>query len=715
MAGDQTAILRLGSTLESIPAFFLRPLHFLKSYPRQNWRPDAVAGLTVAIVLLPQAIAFALIAELPPEMGIYAAIVGSIYGALWGSSNQALTSPNNAISLLVLSTLLSTAANEAEFIVAAGLLAIMAGVFQLVLGVARLGQLVNFVSHSVIVGFASGAGVLIAIGQLRHLLGESFTGRNALESAIGAFTHWQEINPATAGLGAGAILLIFLLRRLRPRWPAPPVVLAVASLFVFALQLEDSEVQVIGELPGGLPPLAHLRVFDLDLIARLSTGALAVGAIGLVQTTAVTRSLATQTGQRLDSNQEFVGQGLANVAAGLFSGYPCAASFSASAVNYKAGARSPVAAVMAGLFVLVASSTLAPLAAYLPRAALSGILIVTAVGMIDRREMARIWRGAREDAVIMVVTLLGTLFLQIEFAVLAGILLSFALYILRTSTPRVLPVWPDDNFRHFVSRPPKPFCPQLAILDILGDLYFGAVSHVEKAILQHAAQHPSQRFLLLRMQSVNQCDYSGIHMLESVVRAYRDRGGDVYMVRLHEEVLALMKSSSFYDFLGADHFLAEDKAVEYLFYKVLDPAICIYESDVRVFRECQNLPRPEYPIPIPLPSEAFTNHVPTVEAKALWQELHVPSPQTPPLVLDVREPREFKQGHIPGARSLPMPTLFEKPDQVPHYRQVVLACRTGRRSRRVAAFLCARGHTNVAILEEGMLAWENAGLLEAVD
>ncbi|MFQ5578608.1 MAG: SulP family inorganic anion transporter, partial [Anaerolineae bacterium] len=457
------------------------------------------------------------------------------------------------------------------------------------------------------------------------------------------------------------------------------------------------------------PPL-----FDLELIGHLSTGALAVGVIGLVEAMSIARSIAGQTGQRLDSNQEFVGQGLANVACGFLSGYTGSGSFTRSAVNYKAGGQTPLASVFSGLFVLIVMTALAPLAAYVPRTALAGVLIFTAYGMVDRKEIMRIWRGTRGDTIIMVATLSATLLLPLQFAVLTGVLFSFARYIMKTSMPRVYAVRPDDNFKHFVQQQPhQSSCPQLGIIKISGDLYFGAVSNVEETIHQHLANHPNQRFLLLRMQGVNQCDFSGIHMLEAILRSCREQRGDLFLMKVQEPVHAFMKSTGFYDRLGAGHFLVEDYAIEHLFYKVLDPAICIYECNVRVFAECQNLPKRAYPADIPLYTTIPANSVASVSSEALWQKLHS---DTPPMVIDVREPREFKQGHIPQAQLVPLSKLLSNPLKFPNDRSVVFVCRSGRRSTRAAAYILQNnGCDYLQILQGGMLAWEAAGLLEAVE
>jgi SulP family sulfate permease len=489
----------------------------------------------------------------------------------------------------------------------------------------------------------------------------------------------------------------------------------IPSVIVFLFHLDQAGVSVIGELPSHpFPPLAELPVFDLTFISRLSTGALAVGAIGLVQTTAIARSITAQTGERMDSNQEFVGQGLANIAAGFFSGYPCSGSFSCSAVNLKVGAKTPLSVIFSSICIFIALFFLAPLAVYLPRTALAGVLIVTAYGMINRAEIMRILRGTRGDALIMLVTFSGTLFLNLEFAVLAGILLSFAYYIMKTSVPRVYSVLPTRDFKHFVQQPPdQPSCPQLGIIKISGDLYFGAVNHVEEAIIEHLALHPEQRFLLLRMQGVNQCDFSGIHMLEMIMRLCRERGGDLYLMKIQKPVDAFMKSVGFYDKLGKDHILGEDEAISYLFHKILDPAICIYECNVRAFKECQNLPKQHHSFDLPLYTGMLNGTVPEISAQDLRQKLR--SRTTSPLIVDVREPREFKGGHIPEAQLIPLPDLLSKTTHLNGDREVVFVCRSGRRSRRAAQVLRSQGHTDVSILQGGMLAWEAAHFLEAVD
>lgn len=702
------------AALKRTPILLLRPYIIIRGYRRENLIPDLVSGLTVAVVLLPQALVFSLLAGLPPERGLYAAVAGAIAGALWGASNHLHTGPTNTASILVLSTLAPIVIpGSAEYAAAAGVLAVLSGAARVALGLARLGILVNYVSDSVIVGFTAGAGVLIFVGELRHLLRlGALSSPGIVETLVNVASNLPRAHLPSLALGVLTMVLIIALRYVSPRLPGSLIAIAVASALVALAGPQVLDVQTLGSLPGGLPPLASLPLFDLGLAGDLATGALAVAAIGLVEATSIARSIAVQSGQRLNTNQEFVGQGMANIAAGLFSGYPCSGSFNRSALNYESGARTPLAAAFSGVVVLAAMLFLGPLVAFLPRAALAGMLVLAAWGMIDRRQMLRIWRGARGDAAIMIVTLLATLFLPLPFAVLAGILMSFAYYIMKTSTPQVRAVVPDDEFRHLEYQPQKPQCPQLGVLDVHGDLYFGAVGHVEDAIRNHRAAHPTQRFLLLRLQRVELIDISGIRMLESVLRFYREAGGDLFLSRVNEPVLRVMQDSGFIQRLGADHLLDEDNAIEYLFYKVLDPAICIYESGVRVFRECQNLPRPDYAVSIPL-TPVNPAEVREIAPRWLWERLREPAP---PLVVDVREPREYAAGHIPQARLIPLPKLLaQPPEDLPRDRSIVLVCRSGRRSARAAAALRAQGYEDIAIVRGGMLGWEAANLLEAVD
>ncbi|MBC8076576.1 MAG: SulP family inorganic anion transporter, partial [Chloroflexales bacterium] len=510
----------------------LHPATLLTHYPRAALRADLLAGATVGIVLLPQALAFSLLAGLPPVMGLYSAILAALVGALWGSSNHLHSGPTNTASILTLSVVLPIAApGTPEFIAAAGLVAVMAGLMRLVMGFARLGLLINFVSDSVAVGFTAGAGLLIISNQLEPILRINASDGGGLAAIlVSVASQLEQTHLPSLLLGGATIITIVLLQQTGRRLPALLIGIVLVAGVAWLLGLATQGVQLLGALPQSLPPLAALPLFDLALIGQLANGALALALIGLVEAVSIARAIAGHSRQRLNINQEFIGQGLANIAAGLFSGYPVSGSFNRSALSYQAGATTRLGNVVSALFVLVAMFALGPLTAQVPRAVLAGALALTAYSMIDARTMRRLWRASPGDATIMLATLVATLLLPLQFAVLLGVLMALGYYLLRTSSPRVQTVLPDAAYRHWLHQPNRPDCPQLGVIEILGDMYFGAVNHIEDRLYEHLQQRPEQRFLLLRMHNVQRCDMSGIRALETILRLCRERGGDLYLV-----------------------------------------------------------------------------------------------------------------------------------------------------------------------------------------
>lgn len=696
-------------------AYLSRPWAILRAYRKADLRPDLIAGLTVAVVLLPQAIAYAMIAELPPQMGLYSAILGGIIGALWGSSSHLQTGPTNATSLLVLATLLAVAQpGTPDFLAAAAVLTLMVGVLKLAMGLLRMGVLVNFVADSVVLGFIGGAGVLITVNQLRHLLRLEIPSSPSIIVTLGEL--WANLGDThliSLAVGLGTVVMVALLRRLRPTWPAALLAMSTAAAVTGLLHLDVKGVQVLGALPRTLPPLSHLPMPGLALLGQLSAGALAVAAISLVEAVSSARNLVARSGESLDSNQEFVGQGLASVVCGIFSGYVVSGSVTRSAINYTSGGRTPLASVFSGLWVMAAMFALAPLAVYLPRASLAGVLLVTAWGMADRTEMRKIVRSSFGDSSILVATFLATLLLPLEFAVLAGMLVSFARFLIKTSTPGVYPVVPDENFRHFVNVGTSPVCPQLGVMNIEGSLYFGAVNHVEEAIRHNMEENPRQKFLLLRMYMVDHCDVSGIHMLESVVRRYRKLGGDVFMDGVRPRVMHMISLYGFDRVLGPDNILLDENAISHLFHKVLHPGFCVYECRERVFAECQALPKDDHAADFQFvtgnPEHEIEELAPTV-VKMLLDD-----PDESLLLIDVREKGEFRNWHIKGSRQIPLRQLSAEGPELPPGHSLVFVSRIGRRSELAVHIMQDLGHLRAFNLKGGILAWEAAGFPIAVE
>ncbi len=691
---------------------FARPLEIFRGYRRRDIRPDLVAGATVAVLAVPQCIAYAAIAGLPPTYGLYSAVVATIAGALWGSSRHLSTGPTNAISILVLSILTPLAAIGApEYLVAASAMAVMVGVLCIVFGFARLGMLVNFASRSVLLGFTAGAGVLIAVGQLRNLLNIDIPrSPHPLHTILNLATNLDQLHTTSLILGSVTVLVILVIDGFTRRLPGAILALVGTGAVVAALGVDRLGVAVVGEVPRAMPRVTEFSIgwmFEQDVFGALLMGALAVSALGLVEAISIAREISRQSGEHLDVNQELIGQGMANITAGLFSGYATSGSFTRSAVNFQTGARSQMSSVFCGLFILAGVLAFGPLAAFLPRASLAGLIMLIAYRMVDWRGVRRVMRGSRSETGIMVSTFVATLVLPLEFAVLAGVLLSLAIYIYKSSMPTVEPVVPDENFQQFVVNAGSPVCPQLGIVKIEGSLFFGAATHVEDALLENFKANPGQSLLLLRMHGVDRCDLSGIDVLEGILRMYRGAGGDLFLTHVRPIVRDFMRLTGFEHILGSDRFLETDGAVEFLFNEVIDSAVCCYECEHRVFAECQ-----------PLVKHPYDGRLPTSTGRLLFPLKHlnvvefedaIAKEGDRALLIDVREPEEYELGHLANSRLLPLRDVVGAVEDLPRDRTVFLVSRSGRRSTRAMRLFVDVGFEKVFNLKGGILSWKARG------
>jgi SulP family sulfate permease len=688
----------------------------VRNYRRRDLSPDLIAGVTVAAVAIPQAIAYASIAELPPQVGLWAAAIAAVVGSFWGSSRFLATGPTNGVSLVMLPLLLAIATpGSHEFLVAASTVAVMAGLLRIGLAVLRFGAVATLASRSVLIGFATGAAILIAVGQLKHLLRVDVQPEPELyNTALSIVNRIGETHLPTVALGLGTFLLLIGLRRLGSRVPAAFIAITVAAAAVAVFNLEEQGIIAVGVIPRTLPPLTWTSFQDLpdwSTIRSLATGALAVAALGLVEAVASAQTLARQSGDRLDNNQEFFGQGLANIVVGLFSGYPCSGSFTRSALARQAGGQTHLTGVITGLAILTGMLLLAPYARFIPRAAIAAVLLNIAWRMVDREAIRRVFHTSRTETAIMAVTFIATLTQPLDFAILGGILFSLAFFVIRSALPRVYQVVPDETFRHMVRRPGAPVCPQLAIMNIRGPLFFGAVYHIEEELRHNLEDNPGQHLLMLRMHGVDTIDLSGIEMLESTVRTYRSFGGDVVLVRPREPVLEVMRETGFLDFLGRHHILPQEAAIEYLFDSILDPIVCTYECELRVFAECKALEKHSYRAQVPTAARVQIDPAHYVDA-AEFRRLAA-SPDA--LLLDVREPDEYDRGHLPGSRLLPLRRILDEGPYLPRDRTLLLSCRSGRRTQRAMHMLYDMGFDVVYGLRGGILAWRAEGLHLAIE
>ncbi|QZD71301.1 MULTISPECIES: SulP family inorganic anion transporter [unclassified Pseudomonas] len=474
---------------------------FLTWLPRQTRASvgrDLVVGLSGAILALPQSIAYALIAGLPPEYGLYAAIVPVLIACLWGSSWHLICGPTAAISIVLFASVspLAVPASQ-DYITLILLLTFLAGIFQWLLGLLRFGALVNFVSHSVVLGFTLGAAVVIAIGQLPNLLGLDLPAKaTALASLMDLLRHLGAVDKPSLILGVATVVVGALLKQWLPRWPTLLMTLVLGSLAVWLWPAMFGHVQLVSAFVGRLPPFSGLPL-DMDLILRLLPSAVAVGMLGLVTSLSIARSISARSQQLLDANQEVRAQGLSNIVGAFFSGSLSAGSFTRSGLSYEAGACSPLAGVFSALWVALFAIFGAGLIAHIPIPAMAGSILLIAWGLVDHRGIRALLRVSRAEFVVMGLTCIATLLLELQTAIYAGVLASLFFYLKRTSQPRVQH-WRDGEDD---------------VLRVGGSIFFGA-SHYLQVRLQrmHGAR------VVIEAQQINFIDYSGVEMLHQEAR-----------------------------------------------------------------------------------------------------------------------------------------------------------------------------------------------------
>jgi sulfate permease, SulP family len=587
------------SVLAKSPAFpgWLKPLlPFLVWWPRVNagtLRADLMAGLTGAVVVLPQGVAFATIAGMPPEYGLYAGMVPAIIAALFGSSWHLVSGPTTAASI-VLYSILSTLAEptSAHYIQLAFTLTFMVGVIQIALGVARLGALVNFISHSVVIGFTAGAAILIATNQVKNFFGLAIPrGASFAETWGNLFTHLGQIDPYVSAVAIFTLALGVVMRRFFPRWPYMIVAMLGGSLLGGVFQwAEMGNLSTVGALPASLPPLSAPEL-TLASLKELFNGAVAVTLLALTEAVSIGRAMAVRSGQHLDGNQEFIGQGLSNLVGSFFSGYVATGSFNRSGLNYEAGAKTPLASVFSAILLALIVVLIAPFAAYLPNAAMAGVLFLVAWGLIDFHHIRQIIKTSYAETAILIITFLATLTIDLEEAIVIGVLLSLVIYLSRTSRPRVVKRVPNprDPKRKFSRDPNLPECPQMKIVRVDGSLFFGAVSSVQEQFHVFDARHPTQRHLVVVASPINFIDVAGAEFLATEARRRRAKGGGLYFIQLKSAVLATLRRGGYLEGIGEENtFRSKGEAITTVFNR-LDPEVC-RRCTLRVFLECGQPP-----------------------------------------------------------------------------------------------------------------------------
>jgi SulP family sulfate permease len=572
-------------------------LPFLAWFPlvnRGSLRADFMAALTGAVIVLPQGVAFATIAGLPPQYGLYTAMVTPIIAALFGSSWHLISGPTTAISIVIFTSIKHYAVpGSPEFVTLALTLTFLAGVYQLAFGLAKLGALVNFVSHTVVMGFTAGAAILIATSQLKHVLGLSIPrGESFAHTWVNIYHQLGQTNLTVLGIALVTLLTAMVIRRLSPRLPSLLLGLVAGSLAAVVLGGADQGVTFVEKIPSQLPPLS-MPDFSVGVIRQLAPEAFAVALLGLIEAVSIARSVATKSHQRINSNQEFIGQGLSNMVGSFFSSYAGSGSFTRSGINYQAGARTPMAAIFAAILLMLMVLLIAPLTAYLPVASMGGVILLVAYGLIDFHHIRETFSGSRSETTILLVTFFATLFLELEFAIYLGVLLSLILFLAKTSRPDIVTLAPDshDPKRKLANVQAKPIseCPQLKIIRIDRDIYFGSVNFIQ-ARLEYISEKEGIVHILIDASRMNYIDMAGAAMLVQENRRLNARGGGLYFCGIKSTLWQFLAEGRYVRAIGADRFFDHKQQAIAAIFRKLDKAIC-HRCGLRIFRECASLER----------------------------------------------------------------------------------------------------------------------------
>lgn len=540
-------------------------LEWLPNYKITDLRGDVSAGLIVAIMLIPQGMAYAMLAGLPPVIGLYAATIPLLIYALFGTSRQLAVGPVAMVSLLVL-TGVSTLAEPGsdEYISLILLLMFMIGIIQLSMGLLKLGLLVNFMSHAVISGFTSAAAIIIGLSQLKHVLGVNLQADKDVFLIIWeSLQRITEINPVTFSIGVGSIILLIFLKRSIPKVPAPLVVVVFTILLVYLFQLNNDGVKIVGEVPKGLPSLSF-PAFNLESMFALLPIALTISFVGFMESMAMAKAIAAKEKYKIQPNKELTALGLANIGGTFFSGYPVTGGFSRSAVNYQSGARTPLASIITAILILLTLLFFTGLFYYLPNAVLAAIIMVAVYSLIDVNEGKHLFKIRKMDGAIWLVTFAATLVFGIVAGIIIGVVFSLIVFIWKSAYPHVAELgYLSENgvYRNIKRFPEAKVDPKVLIFRVDSSLFFANMAFFEEKLAERLVEKPYTKWVVLDFTGVNSIDAVAIHSLEEMMATHRkDSGVEFLLAGVKGPVRDLLKKADWekkfsgnFQYMSLDH------------------------------------------------------------------------------------------------------------------------------------------------------------------
>jgi len=553
-----------------------------RDYSRANLSNDLVAALIVTIMLIPQSLAYALLAGLPPEAGLYASIVPIMLYAVFGTSRALAVGPVAVVSLMTAAALSNIVEQGTMgYGVAALSLAGLSGVILLAMGLFRLGFIANFLSHPVIAGFITASGIIIAASQLKHLLGIDAEGHNLLELVVSLVRHLTETNWITAIIGVLATGFLFWVRKgLKPLLErfglssnltgvlvktGPVAVVVATTLAVWAFGLADKGVRIVGAVPQSLPPFT-LPSFSPDLLGQLLLPAFLISIIGFVESISVAQTLAAKKRQRIDPDQELIGLGAANIGASLTGGFPVTGGFSRSVVNFDAGADTPAAGAFTAVGLAIAALALTPLIYFLPKATLAATIIVAVLSLVDFSILKRSWTYSKADFAAVLATILMTLGLGVEIGVSAGVGLSILLHLYKSSKPHIAEVGQVPGTEHYrnVLRHDVITDPAIVTLRVDESLYFANARFLEDKIQNRVAKDKKIRHVILQCSAINEIDLSALESLEAINQRLHEMDVQLHLTEVKGPVMDRLKREHFLSEMTGQVFLSQFEAVKNL-------------------------------------------------------------------------------------------------------------------------------------------------------
>ena len=574
-------------------------VHWLNSYSRGDFRGDLLAGVTVAVVLIPQAMAYAMLAGLPPVYGLYAGAITPLIAALWGSLRQLATGPIAIMSLLVLTTLTPLAEpGSEEFIRLALLLSLLVGLVYLLVGIFHFGQVMTFISHSAVKGFTAAAALIIISTQIPGFLGITVSRHEfVLPMVVEIARELTHFHWPTTVIGVASFALIYGLRRYRPQLPAGLLALVISSGLVYFFELHESGIAIIGQIPSGLPALQFPHL-EFRTVSTLIGPAVVIAMVSFAETYSVGKAISAETKQKVDINQEFVGQGLANIVGSFFQCYPVSGSFSRSAINFSAGAKTGISSVIASLLVILALLFLTPLLTFIPKAALAALVISAVLLLFHPMKVVETWRQNRNDGVVAVTVFLLALLTKPDYGLLIGVMISLILFLWKTMHPRIVRETRDPELGRFINADQfrKPSCPQILHLRSDNVIYFANAEYTANQIMKmvNAVDSPL-KFVLLDFHSVSFIDITGVEELRSLQEDLESKGIRLSLMSIHRPVMDTFRSTGFIHELEKSCYFEKTwdnqhrgNAITQLFQEI-DHAYCRDQCPYSLFKECDSV------------------------------------------------------------------------------------------------------------------------------